>query len=369
LNARERLLSFGAGPARWPEEVVERAAAGLRPAAAGGLSVLELSHRSETYGRIQERVREQLRRLLAVPDSHEVLLLPGGATMQFALVPLNLRRGDEPVDIVLTGRWSEKAAEHAAATGPVRVAASGREDGYRAVPPTDAWRTGADAAYLHVTTNNTIAGTRLADVPETLPAPLVGDASSEILACPLPVERFGLLYAGAQKCLGPAGLAVVIVRRDLLDRAPESVPAMLRYRSHAEARSLFNTPPTALVWLMGLMLGWIEEQGGAAEMHRRTRERARIVYEALDAHPDVYAPVADPRCRSLTNVVFLLRDPEGEERFLAAAEREGMVGLRGHRSVGGLRASMYTGMPVEGAVRLAEFLERFARDPGGAGGR
>ncbi|RMG45555.1 MAG: 3-phosphoserine/phosphohydroxythreonine transaminase [Acidobacteria bacterium] len=364
VNGANRMLSFGAGPARWPEAVLRRAKEGLDPARFGGLSVLEIGHRGPDYARIHEEVRERLRRLLAVPEDREILLLPGGATMQFAMLPLNLRRDGRPVDVVLTGRWAEKALEHARASGPVRVAASGKEQSYRIVPPPEAWAVRADAAYLHVTTNNTVFGTRLARLPEDLPVPLVGDASSEILAAPLPVSRFAVLYAGAQKCLGPAGLAVVVIRRDLLEAVPEGLPPMLSYRAHAAAGSRLNTPPTALVWLMGLMLEWIEEEGGAEEMHRRTRERAALVYEALDRHPEVYEPVAAPPCRSLTNVVFRLRNPGLQPRFLEAARAAGLVGLAGHRSVGGLRASMYTGMPVEGARRLAEFLDRFAADGG-----
>ncbi|UCF66345.1 MAG: 3-phosphoserine/phosphohydroxythreonine transaminase [Acidobacteriota bacterium] len=363
----ERMISFGAGPARWPDELIEQAAEGLRVRPKWGLSVLELSHRGADYTAIHGQTLERARALLGVPDSHEILLLAGGATMQFAMVPLNLRHRGQAASYLITGRWSEKAYDHAAASGATSVAASGSRDQFRRVPPVARWRVDPDAAYLHVTTNNTIVGTRVAELPSDLSVPLVGDASSEILARELPVERFGVLYAGAQKCLGPAGLALVVVRKDLLGRCPPEVPGHLRYAEHARAGSRYNTPPTALIWLMGLMLEWIERQGGRAEMFRRTRQRAERVYGVLEAHPDVFELHADRDCRSWTNVVFRLTEREQEAALIEKARREGLVGLAGHRSVGGLRASMYTGMPVSAAERLAQFLERVADEFGRRG--
>ncbi len=364
--ATRRVLWFGAGPARWPEEVLERAARRIGFEAGGGLSVLEESHRGAAYAELSERVEARLRRLIPVPDSHEVLLLPGGATMQFAMVPLNLRRERESADFLLTGSWSKKALEHAASCGGARVAASGEASSFTRVPRAAAWETDPSAAYLHLTSNNTIRGTRVSEFTAPDGVPVVVDASSDVLTRDLPLERIGLLYAGAQKCLGPAGLGIVAIRRDLLARAPETVPAMLRYRDHAAASSRFNTPPTALVWLADLMLEWIEEQGGRAEMHARAEERARLVYEALDAAPEAFEPVAAREDRSHTNITFRLRAGD-EEALVAAAAEAGMGGLKGHRSVGGFRVSMYTGMPVDGAARLAEVLAAYARGAGPQG--
>jgi phosphoserine aminotransferase len=363
----KRTMWFGAGPARWPEEVLEEAARGLLPDGSSGLSILELSHRGADYGRIHASARERLVRLLAVPETHEVLLLPGGATGQFAMIPANLRTPGQSADYVLTGSWSKKAAAHARATGPVRIAASGEESGFRTVPPAAGWELDEAAAFVHVTTNNTIFGTRLPEIPEGLRAPLVADASSDILTRPLPVERFGLLYAGCQKCIGPAGIAVVIVRKELLERAGDDVPSFWRYRDHASAGSLLNTPPTALVWLADLMLAWIEREGGVEEMTRRADRRAAAVYEVLDAFPDVFETVAEPAGRSMTNITFRLRVEGGEQALKTLAAESGMEGLGGHRSVGGLRISMYTAMPVDGAERIGGLLREYAGGLGRAG--
>ncbi len=362
-----RLMWYGAGPARWPEEVLERASRELGPRPESGLSVLELSHRGGEYAAIQEKTMSLLTRLLNVPESHEVLLIPGGATMQFAMVPANLRGGDASADYVVTGNWSKKAVAFAGASGRVRVAATGEKHGFRAIPPAGSWDLDDRAAYLHVTTNNTICGTQMHEIPEGLSAPLVADASSDVLTRPLPLERLALVYGGAQKCIGPAGLGFVVIRRDLLDRAPETLAPFWRYRDHAKASSRLNTPPTALVWLAGLMLEWIEEQGGLDVMTARAAERAAHVYGALDAHPEVFEPVAELGSRSRTNVAFRLRERDREPELLELAAGEGMGGLRGHRSVGGLRVSMYTGMPVDAAERLAGLLREYAAAAGRSG--
>ncbi|MDH3283647.1 MAG: 3-phosphoserine/phosphohydroxythreonine transaminase [Acidobacteriota bacterium] len=365
--ATGRTMWFGAGPARWPEKVLERAARELGPRAESGLSILELSHRGAEYAAVQENTVALLSRLLSVPESHEVLLLPGGATMQFAMLPANLRPAGSSADYVVTGNWSKKAALLARADGKVRVAATGEEDGFREIPPTQSWDLDEGAAYLHVTTNNTICGTQLHEIPEGLTAPLVADASSDVLTRELPLDRIAVLYGGAQKCIGPAGLGFVVIRKDLMERAPETLPSFWRYRDHSKASSRLNTPPTALIWLAGLMLEWIDREGGLREMMRRADERARLVYEALDAHPAVFEPVAAPEARSRTNVAFRLRDRDRERDLLELAARDGMAGLSGHRSVGGLRASMYTGMTVEAAGRFAGLLHDFAERSGRVG--
>ncbi len=355
-----RLLTFSAGAPHWPDEVLAAAAAEFTAFRGTGLAVPELGHRTREWAALQEEIEGRFRRLAGVPGDREVLLLPGGPTWQFALLPMNLRSPGTSADYVLTGHWARKAFDAARATGPARLAASGEADGFSRVPSPETWQVDPSAAYLHVTTNNTVYGTWMREIPVDLPAPLVADATSDLLARRLPLERFAVVYAGAQKNLGPTGLTVVVVRRDLLDRAPGGLPPILRWRDHAAARSRLNTPPTVLAWLLGRMLEWIEEEGGLDEMERRTRERARIVYEALEAHPDVYRLPAAREDRSLVNVVFRTRDDATDRELLAAARARGLVGLEGHRSVGGLRASMYAGMPVAGARRLASFLHEFA---------
>ncbi|MDQ7007026.1 MAG: 3-phosphoserine/phosphohydroxythreonine transaminase [Acidobacteriota bacterium] len=360
MSEARRLLSFGAGPALWPDPVLEEASGGLLPGAGGGLSVLEWSHRGGAYGQLHERALERLRRLLGVGPSHEVLLLPGGATLQFAMVPANLRPPGRSADYLVTGHWARRAARYAALTGAVNVVASSESEGFARIPPPGQWALDPRAAYFHITTNNTIAGTQLHVLPSPGKVPLVADASSDILLRELPVTNFDLLYAGAQKNLGPAGLAVVVIRRALLEAAEGMPEGVLGYRDHAQSGSRLNTPPTALVFLLEKMLAWIEAEGGRSEMIRRARERAALIYGALDRHPEVYQPSARHEDRSVVNVVFRLRSKDREEAFIEAAAREGMVGLAGHRTVGGLRASLYAAMPVDGARRLAALIDAFA---------
>ncbi len=367
-EAERRLLTFSAGAPHWPDEVLAAAAAELPRFRGTGLAVPELGHRTGEWASLQEEIEARFRRLAGVPADREVLFLPGGPSWQFALLPLNLRRPGERADYVVTGYWSRRALAAARATGSARVAATGEENGFTRVPPPEDWDVDPAAAYLHVTTNNTVYGTRLARLPAGIPVPVVADATSDLLARRLPLQRFAVVYAGAQKNLGPAGLTVVVVRRDLLARAPRGLPPILRWRDHAAARSRLNTPPMVLAWLLGRMLEWIEGEGGLAEMERRARERARVVYEALEAHPRVYRLPAAREDRSWVNIVFRTRDAATDREFLAAARAAGLVGLAGHRSVGGLRASMYAGMPLAGARRLAAFLHEFARGRARNGG-
>ena len=366
MGESRRLLSFSAGPALWPDTVLESVSEGLLPSAGGGLSVLEWSHRGEAYGRLHQRALERLRRLLGVEPSHEVLLLPGGATQQFAMVPANLRPPGGSADYLVTGHWARRASEYAARTGAINVVASSEDEGFSRIPPPERWRLDPRAAYFHLTTNNTIAGTQLHRLPRRGAVPLVADVSSDVLLRDLPVADFDLLYAGAQKNLGPAGLAVVVIRRSLIEALAHGPEGVLGYRDHARSGSRLNTPPTALVFLLERMLAWIEAEGGREEMVRRARARAALVYDALDRHPDVYRLSVRREDRSVANVVFGLHSAEEERAFLAAAAAEGMVGLAGHRSVGGLRASLYAAMPVAGARRLAALIDAFAHRHRGA---
>ncbi len=367
---RERVFSFGAGPACWPDEVLERISQGMLPRFSGGLSVLEWSHRSPEYEALQEEVKSLLRSLLEVPENFQILLLPGGATMQFAMAPINLRPDPRrPVDFVLTGSWSKKALETARRSGEVRVAADGAAYGaahgpggvFSAVPPVDDWDMADDAAYLHLTTNNTIVGSRVREWPKGRQVPIVADASSDIMLAPLAWEDLGMVYAGGQKNLGPAGMAVVIIRSDLLDSSADSLAPIFSYKAHAEARSLLNTPPTALVFMMREMLAWVRDEGGREEMLRRALQRAESVYGALEEHEEIYEIPVRRSDRSLTNIVFRLKDASSDADFLRGAAERRMIGLGGHRSVGGFRASMYNGVSLEAVGRLVEYIHAFAR--------
>jgi len=361
-----RVLNFGAGPATLPAEVLEQAREGLLDWQGHGLSVMEMSHRSKEYEAIHGEALAALRRLLAVPEGFAVLLLQGGASLQFAMVPMNLLGAGGSAagaDYLLTGSWSKKALADARRVGSVRVAASTEDEGFTRLPRPDEIDLDPAAAYAHVTSNNTIVGTQWRDLPDAGAVPLAIDASSDILARPVPWERVGVLYAGAQKNLGPAGVTLVVVREDLTARAPEDLPAMLDYRRHAAAGSLYNTPPCWSIYVLGLCCRWVEERGGIAAMERAAEERAAILYDVLDGG-GFYRGTAEPASRSRMNVTFRLPTEELERRLLAEAEAAGMIQLKGHRSVGGLRASLYNAMPREGAEALAALLRDFERRNG-----
>ena len=356
-----RVVNFSAGPAALPEPVLDRAREGLPVFGQTGMSVMEMSHRSAAYTEIHEGALALVRSLLGVPDGFEVLFLQGGATLQFSMVPMNLLAPDRSADYVLTGSWSKKAFVEAKKHGRARVAGSTEDaDGvFRRIPSPAELGLDPAASYLHLTTNNTIFGTQWPELPDA-DAPLVADMSSDILSRPIPWEKFGLAYAGAQKNLGPAGVTLVVVRRDLLARIPDDLPTMLDYRPHVEQGSRYNTPPTWSIYVTGLALEWVREQGGVEAMQRRSRERARLLYDLLDAG-DFYRGTAEPESRSLMNVTFRLPSEQLEQRFLAAAAERELIGLKGHRSIGGIRASLYNAMPMAGVERLAELMEEFQR--------
>jgi phosphoserine aminotransferase len=353
-----RAHNFGAGPAALPLEVLEEARGELVDFRGAGMSLLEMSHRSKAYDAVHREALAGLARVLGVPAGWSVLLLQGGASLQFAMVPMNLRRAGESADYLVTGEWSQKALAEARRLGGTRAAASTEGEAFRRVPRAGEIDLDPAAEYAHLTTNNTIYGTWWPQVPEAGDVPLVGDASSDLLARPLPVERFGLLYAGAQKNLGPAGVTVVVVRDDLLDRAPESLPVILRYRTHRDKESLYNTPPTYAVYLLGLVVRWVEARGGLAGVAALNRRKADLLYAALDASV-LYRGHAEPGSRSGVNVTFRLAEEALEKELLAAAAAAGMVGLAGHRSVGGLRASLYNAVPLESVTALVDFLRDF----------
>lgn len=356
---RMRLHNFNAGPSVLPLPVLEEAQRHLVDHRGLGLSVLEMSHRSPAFQAILDDARDTLRRLLGMPDDYEILFLQGGASLQFAMVPSNLGPGGAYVD---TGVWSQKAIAEAKAIGcRPQVVWSGAAEDYARVPgPDRPFEIPGDAPYLHFTSNNTIYGTWWQG-PASSPVPLVCDMSSDFLSQPIDVERFDLIYAGAQKNAGPAGVTLVVGKRATLEamHGPETVPTMLRYRTHVQAGSLYNTANTFGIWLCSLVFRWIESLGGLQEMERRNEEKAGLLYEVIDRRSDLFQGHAARECRSHMNVTFRLPDEELERRFLAEAEGAGCIGLAGHRSVGGLRASIYNALPRESVEVLAGLMDRW----------
>ncbi len=358
-----RAYNFSPGPAALPDAVLECARAEMLDYRGCGLSVMEMSHRSAEFVEIAERAEADFRELLGVGDDYAVLFLQGGATLQFAMVPINLAGEDSVADYVHTGAWGTKAIAEARKLCRVNVAASSEEDHFNHVPDVDAWDLSPDAAYVHITGNETIGGVEFHEYPDTGDTPLVADLSSTLLSRPLPVEKFGLVYASAQKNLGPAGIVVVVVRRDLLGRARPNTPSTLDYSAHAAADSMLNTPPTYAWYLAGLVLKWLKRQGGLEAVAEVNERKARKLYTAMDRSNFYRCPVAK-RNRSWMNVAFTLADDSLDEAFLRAAEQRRLLNLKGHRSVGGMRASIYNAMPEEGVDALIDFMAAFEAENG-----
>jgi phosphoserine aminotransferase len=355
-----KVYNFNAGPAILPPAVLDHVQEELRDYGGRGMSIMEMSHRSKEYEAINASAEARVQRLLGLSDDYRVLFLQGGASTQFALIPLNFLPAGRSADYIVNGTWGEKALEEVRKLGAVRVAASSKENGYRSVPAADALDLDGDAAYVHLTTNETIQGVQWHQLPHTGDRRLIADMSSDIMSRPFDATRFALIYAGAQKNLGPSGATVVIVRADWLDEAPTSVPTMLRYATHAKNNSLYNTPPVFAVYVLDLVLAWIEGQGGLAAMGQRNEAKARLLYDAIDASGGFYTGHAEVGSRSQMNVTFRLPDEAHEKRFLQEAAQAGFVGLPGHRSVGGVRASIYNAMDLEGVEALASFMRAFA---------
>jgi phosphoserine aminotransferase len=355
-----RKHNFYAGPSTLPVPVLEQIREQIVDTEGQGLSMIETSHRGAMYETVHNGTIELVRELLCVPSDRHVLLLGGGATLQFAMVPLNFLGTGKVCDYVHSGSWAKKALGDAKKVGTVRVAFDGSAGGFTSLPEAGELRVPGDSAYLHLTSNETIGGVQWKRFPEAGPTPLIADMSSDIMSRAIPAERFALIYAGAQKNLGPAGLTVVIISEELVGRCPESLPAYLSYRTHAEGNSLYNTPPVFAVWVTGMVLRWIKNQGGLAAVQRRNEEKAAAVYQAIDSSGGFYRCPVEPSVRSTMNVVFRLPSEELEKRFVEEASREGMLGLKGHRSVGGCRASLYNALPLEAARTLAAFMGSFA---------
>jgi phosphoserine aminotransferase len=358
IKPATRIFNFGAGPATMPVEVLEKAKWELVNWQDAGMSVMEMSHRGDDFVRIAAEAEADLRTLLAIPKNYKVLFLQGGATMHFSAVPMNLLGGAKKADYLNTGEWAKKAIAEAKKFCDVNVVASSEDRNFTYVPKQTTWKRSADAAYLHVCTNETIGGVEFHWTPDTGATPLVADMSSHILSKPIDVSKFGLIYAGAQKNIGPAGLVVVIVREDLLGAAAAATPNVLNYKLMAEADSMLNTPPTFSVYLAGLTFKWLLERGGLAGIEKINIRKAKLLYGYLDSQ-DFYSNPVAKEDRSRMNVPFRLRDDALDKKFLAEAEARGLSQLKGHRSVGGMRASIYNAMPMEGVEALLEFLEEF----------
>ncbi len=352
-----RLFNFSAGPAMLPAEVLARAGDEMLDWRGSGMGVMEMSHRGKEFMAIAAEAEADLRELLAIPAHYKVLFLQGGATLQFAQVPMNLLRGRTGADYVVTGEWSKKAVKEAKAYCNVHIAASSEDRMFAYAPRT--WNVRKDAAYVHYCSNETIGGVEFHWVPDTGTVPLVADASSHFLSRPLAVDKFGLIYAGAQKNAGPAGLTLVIVREDLIGQAAKGTPTVMDYKLQADADSMLNTPSTYAIYIAGLVFKWLKQLGGLAEMERRNVAKARLLYEAIDAGRFYDNPV-DKADRSRMNVTFRLPDERLDAPFLKGAEARGLSQLKGHRAVGGMRASIYNAMPLEGVEQLAGYMREFA---------
>jgi phosphoserine aminotransferase len=354
-----RVFNFSAGPAVLPLEVLQQVQNELLDWNGGGMSVMEVSHRSKAFLAVARDAETDLRALLNIPDRYKVLFLQGGATGQFSAIPMNLAAADSTADYINTGAWSKKALAEARHFCHVNVAADAAGSGYTDVPPQAQWRLTSGAAYLHYTSNETIGGVEFPFVPE-VPAPLVADMSSTLLSRPIEVERYGLIYAGAQKNIGPAGLCLVIVREDLIGHARPGTPAVWDFKAMADEGSMLNTPPTFAWYCAGLVFKWLRRLGGLTAMAERNRAKAGLLYRTIDESPFYRNPVA-PDCRSWMNVPFTLANPALDAAFLAEARAAGLVNLEGHRSVGGMRASLYNAMPLEGVTALTVFMRQFER--------
>jgi phosphoserine aminotransferase len=358
-----RVLNFSSGPAVLPLPVLEQIQRDLVTLPDVGMSVLEISHRSKVFEEIIQKAEADIRALAGVPPDYRILFLQGGASLQFSMVPMNLLPEGRTADYIITGSWTQKAAKEARKVGQVNIAASSESENFSRIPEPSEIALTPDAAYVHITSNNTIEGTQWHTLPDTRGIPLVSDASSDIFCRPIDVSRYGLIYAGAQKNLGPAGTTLVIIREDLLARSSKSLHTMLNYAVHAENGSLYNTPPCFPIYAVGLVVAWLRGQGGLTAIEAQNRRKAEMLYGAIDG-TGFYRPTARTGDRSLMNVTFRLPSEDLEKAFVKQATAAGLDGLKGHRSVGGIRASIYNAFPVEGVETLVQFMQEFERTRG-----
>ena len=358
-----RVFNFSAGPAAIPDAVLDRIRADIPDWNGTGMSVMEVSHRSKEFVAVAEQAEADLRELLAIPDTYSVLFPQGGATLQFSMVPLNLSEPGQTVDYALTGSWSKKAIAEAARYNNVHVVADTSDDKFTYAPAQDEWYLSGDAAYVHYCANETIAGVEFPFVPDVGDVPLVSDMSSTILSRPLDVSRFGVIYAGAQKNIGPAGITLVIVHKDLIGKAREGTPSLLDYKTYDDSGSMSNTPPVFTWYVAGLVFQYLIDEGGLASVAEKNQAKAERLYAAIDSS-DFYTNPVREDSRSWMNVPFVLADSALDATFLAEAEAAGLANLKGHRSVGGMRASIYNAMPIEGIEALISFMQEFERTHG-----
>ncbi|NQT24335.1 3-phosphoserine/phosphohydroxythreonine transaminase [candidate division KSB1 bacterium] len=360
----KRIWNFNAGPATLPLAVLEQAKADLPNYNESGMAVMELSHRSKDYDAIHTRAREMFVELFEIPNNFKVLFLQGGASMQFAMVPMNLLKKSKTADYIVTGSWSKKALTEGKIIGNANVAGSSQETNFDRIPKQDELNLTSDAVYCHITSNNTIAGTQFQSFPDTGNVPIVADMSSDILSRKVNFSNVGIIYAGAQKNLGPSGLTVAIVREDLVEAGLDTIPTLLQYRTQADKDSLFNTPPTYAIYLFKLVLDWVKGLGGLDAVEKRNQEKGDLLYGLIDAMPDYYKGAVEKDSRSLMNVTFRLPTEELEAQFIKEGLAAGFGGLKGHRSVGGVRVSMYNALEPQGIKELTEFMKAFAQKNG-----
>ncbi len=357
---KKRIFNFSAGPAVMPEEVLLEAQKEFFSYKEAGMSVMEMSHRGKVFDGIIKEAEKDLRTLLNIGDDYAVLFLQGGATLQFSMVPSNLMKGANTADYIVTGSWAKKAAKEAKKVGTVNIAGSTESENFARLPKQEELKLDADASYVHFTSNNTIFGTQYKTEPEAGNIPLVCDASSDILHKKIDINKYGLIYAGAQKNLGPSGLTLVIVKKELLERSSDSLHTYLNYKVHAENDSMYNTPPTFAVYIVGLVLKWLLNNGGLDSMHQKNLNKANILYNAIDNSDGFYnGTVTNKDDRSIMNVCFTLPNEDLTKKFISEAAEQGFSGLKGHRSVGGIRASIYNAFPTEGVEALVEFMKEF----------
>ena len=356
-----RASNFYAGPSVLPAEVLEEIRDNLIDYKGSGISMIENSHRSASYDEVHNRAVELFRELFGVPSNYHILFLQGGGTLQFGMIPMNLLKENKKCDYVISGAWSKKAYDDAAKLADVNVVFDGKDSGYTTLPDPASIKLNPDSSYLYITANETIGGIEWKEWPDTGYIPLVCDMSSDILSRKVPIEKFGLIYAGAQKNLGPAGVTIVIIRDDLLKRSPQNLPAYINYNTHADKNSLYNTPPVFAIWAIQLVLERMKRIGGLEKVAEINEKKAALIYNEIDSGGGFYKSVADKKYRSLMNIVFTLENNDLEKKFLQDASEQKMIGLKGHKSVGGLRASVYNSLPIEDAEKLAGFMSDFRK--------
>lgn len=358
----QTVYNFNAGPSALPHSVLEKAQQELLNFRGTGMSVMELSHRSEAYDQVHNEAIERMKKLFSIPDNYEVLFLQGGASLQFSMIPMNFLKAEQEAGYLMTGVWADKAFQEAARFGKPYIVADTKETNHNTIPKIETLAFNEDDAYVHLTSNNTIFGTQWKEFPTTGDVPLIADMSSDIMSKRIDVSQFGLIYAGAQKNLGPSGVTVVIIRKDLLEQVNTNIPTILNYQTHAKSNSLYHTPPTFGIYMLGEVLRWIEDLGGLEAIEKQNEAKAKYIYDAIDQSKGFYLGHALPESRSLMNITFKLADETLEKKFLNEAKEQGFVGLNGHRSVGGCRASTYNSVPLEACIALSEFMKNFQKN-------